>query len=300
MTHVVEGSTLVGMLNTLYDAKSMSNDPETPEDKFRAQRHEFILHYYDMSVQDLSRHLGIGWQSLALVAGAVVVISLAEKNELPAPIAVVIALVAAFWGLLNVLDASYWATRAIAFLANVEALYCYDEDRTVFNPYLGRHPPYKLLDSLRYQFLAIAAFIAILVVYFVYKLAQKAGALNLFGSWELDSMQYVLWVLPPLAVLWGVVLVLRANVTRIEGYHHFVTTSPGPGMMRTRGQARDLLTAGAAAETGILKGEEIQKELRESLAAAKTRNERAAKIAFWVVIGVTAIAVGTLLLDPVT
>src|SRR6266478_147070 len=121
-----------------------------PVTKFNDQRHDFILAYYSMAVQDLSRHLGVGWQTLTSVVGTVALLSLAQESKLPLPVAVTVAVVIGFWGVLNILDADYWATRAIAFLANVEAVYFFRNERKVFNAYAGLHPPLKIMDSLKY------------------------------------------------------------------------------------------------------------------------------------------------------
>ena len=92
--------------------------------------------------------------------------SRAAPGKLPTPFAISSALIIAFWGMWNVIDGNYWAVRAIAFLANVEATYFAEEDRRHFNPYAGRHPPFKLLDSLKYQFLAISLFAVLTMLYF--------------------------------------------------------------------------------------------------------------------------------------
>src|ERR1035441_5950809 len=117
----------------------MCNATQTPPpvnqaEKFADQRHQFILAYYNMSVQDLSRHLGIGWQTMTSVIGTVALVSLTHEGKLPIWFGVDAAMAIAGWGILNILDSDYWATRAIAFLANVEAVYFYHDERAVFNP----------------------------------------------------------------------------------------------------------------------------------------------------------------------
>ena len=59
---------------------------ETPVASSEERRHEFLLHYYDMAVRDLERHLGMGWQTIAFVGGAIVSLSLAYDNKLPVPL----------------------------------------------------------------------------------------------------------------------------------------------------------------------------------------------------------------------
>jgi hypothetical protein len=125
-------------------------EPPDPTAEYRRQRHEFILHYYDMATKDLDRHLKVGWETIAIVAGAIATLSIAPER-LPVPLAVTTSLVILFWGMLHLLDANYWAVRAIAFLANVEAIYFSKEDRRHIHPYVGWHPSFKLLNSLKHQ-----------------------------------------------------------------------------------------------------------------------------------------------------
>src|SRR5690349_10656296 len=81
----------------------------------RGQRHDFIKEYYKMAVADLDRHLKGGWQTIAVLAGGAAVLTVGHDGKMPIPLSVSIALFIAFWGMLNVLDANYWALRAIAF-----------------------------------------------------------------------------------------------------------------------------------------------------------------------------------------
>lgn len=167
-------------------------------DKFEDQRHQFILAYYNMAVADLNRHLGIGWQTLTSVAGVFVLLSIAQEGKLPVPIGVCGAFALAFWGMLNVLDADYWATRAIAFLANVEAVYFYEQDRRIFNPYAGSHPQLKLLDSLKYQlyFAMIAALLSAL--FYAYKVGENTAWLTQLWSKARNTEPFILviWLIP--------------------------------------------------------------------------------------------------------
>jgi hypothetical protein len=112
----------------------------------------FIKEYYKMATSDLDRHLKAGWQTIAVLAGGAAILTAGHDAKIGLPIAVAIALISAFWGVLTVIDANYWSLRAIAFLANVEAVYFSAEDRRYFNPYIGYHPSLKLLNSLRYMF----------------------------------------------------------------------------------------------------------------------------------------------------
>lgn len=216
------------------------NDPKT---MFADHRHQFIIAYYNMAVADLNRHLGVGWQTLTSVAGAFVLLSLAHEGKLPVPVAVSGAIAVSFWGILNVLDADYWATRAIAFLSNVEAVYFYKDDQKNFNPYAGKHPELKLLDSLKYQ-LYFAVFTAwISFIYYIYRVSEKtAWFTNVAGKIKnIDISVHFMWLLPLVVFFLLLAYSASARLKRLEDYRDFVRDCPGPGMVNDRNLVRGVL-----------------------------------------------------------
>lgn len=211
----------------------MQTSSAVPPPAAESQRHDFILHYYDMAVRDLERHLGIGWQTLGAVAGAFVSLSLAQKNELPVPIAVAAAFTIAGWGLLNVIDSNLWALRAIAFLANVESVYFGDDDRRRFNPYVGQHPPFKLMNSLRYQAYVASCFGGISVLYYWYSIMRRARW-SIMIAWQMKNRlpfwDAVFWSLPSFVALFFIVLIIGAQTKHLSEYRDFVRDAPGSGL----------------------------------------------------------------------
>lgn len=137
------------LFGELEEGQFVSNADEERKE-VRAQRHDFIKEYYKMATMDLDRHLKGGWQAIAVLAGGAAILTAGHDGKIGLPIATTIALATAIWAALTVIDANYWSLRAIAFLANVEAIYFSIDDRRYFNPYMGYHPPFKLLNSLRY------------------------------------------------------------------------------------------------------------------------------------------------------
>ncbi len=266
--------------------------PAAEDSGFQERRHQFTLQYYNMAVRDLERHLGIGWQTIALVAGAAASWSLGYGGKLPLPIAVASAIAVGFWGLLNILDSNYWAARAIGFLANVESIYLYVDDAKTYNPYAGKHPPLKLLDSLKYQAYVAIAFILFSLVFYgeaILRRVEKFGGMP--SSVEaVNTVTAAYYALPILVVLAGVNLVLNAYVGRIGDYLSFVVTAPGPGMLTTRGTDRpmDLVDAGL----DKVSGEELQAELRARLS---TRRDLWAKWAPWIRVSSAVLAAATVL-----
>jgi hypothetical protein len=198
----------------------------------RAQRHDFIKEYYKMATMDLDRHLKGGWQAIAVLAGGAAILTAGHDGKIGLPIATTIALATAIWAALTVIDANYWSLRAIAFLANVEAIYFSKDDRRYFNPYMGYHPPFKLLNSLRYLLWLSLIF----------------GAATLLGMlWEIityyptpgfiveklriiNPIRFLFWSIPVFTGLWGGIWIIASYRKRLKDYIDFSHESPGPGV----------------------------------------------------------------------
>lgn len=207
-----------------------SADEERKE--VRAQRHDFIKEYYKMATMDLDRHLKGGWQAIAVLAGGAAILTAGHDGKIGLPIATTIALATAIWAGLTVIDANYWSLRAIAFLANVEAIYFSRSDRRYFNPYMGHHPPFKLLNSLRYL-------LWLSLIFGVANLLDKlweiityypTPRLILAKLHVIDPLRFLYWGIPVLSGLWGGIWILAAYRKRVKDYLNFSHESPGPGV----------------------------------------------------------------------
>lgn len=216
--------------------------------EIRAQRHDFIKEYYKMATADLDRHLKAGWQTIVVLGGGAAILTAGHDAKLGLPIATSLALISALWGALTVIDANYWSLRAIGFLANVEAVYFASEDRAAFNPYIGFHPQYKLLNSLRYMFW-------LCVLFGLAALASMAWEItNHYATPEAIMRQFnvlprarrLLWMSPILLVSWGTFWLANTRRRRLRDYLKFSERSPGPGVRRYREPPRhvDLSTPG--------------------------------------------------------
>jgi len=164
-----------------------------------------------MATPDLDRHLKAGRQTIAVLAGGAAILTAGHDGKIGLPIAVTLALISAFWGILAVIDANYWSLRAIAFLANVEAVYFSAQDRAYFNPYIGHHPALKL-TSLRYMFWLCVTFgnVALLSLLWAISLVYPTATL--------------IWSMPFLVGTWGCVWVIAVWRKRIQEL-----CLPGPG-----------------------------------------------------------------------
>lgn len=241
--------------------------PTNPVEEFRGQRHEFILHYYDMAVKDLESHLQVGWQSISFAAGVIAVLSAGQQGYLPIPIAVIAALSVSFWGIQNILDADLWSRRAIAFLANVEAIYFSYEDRRIFNPYAGSHPPLKILNSLKSQLLAAVVFVFLTILFLGWSASQHVHGFLAAGNRmpQITTLKLSFWLTPVFVFLFLLCAAVKMRRDRVSDYLNFVRDCPGPGMVMGRDKVRGVDLGGSLSAADIVSGEEMQRGVRQNL-----------------------------------
>jgi hypothetical protein len=226
-----------------------------------------------MAVKDLERHLQVGWQSISFAAGVIAVLSAGQQGYLPAPLAVIAALAISFWGVQNIIDADYWARRAIAFLANVEAVYFYYEERRVCNPYAGSHPSLKILDSLNSQLNAALVFSILTIMYFAWSVSHHVHSYLVAGNplSQVSYFKFGFWISPLFFLLFFFSRALRMKRDRISDYQYFVDNCPGPGMVKTRAKWRGVDLDGDALPVDIITGEDLQRPVREEIARQLNR-----------------------------
>jgi hypothetical protein len=208
----------------------MANAEE--EKEIRAQRHDFIKEYYKMATADLDRHLKGGWQAIAVLAGGAAILTAGHDEKIGLPIAISFALLSAFWGAAMVMDANYWSLRAIAFLSNVEVVYFSSQDRKRFNPYIGFHPPFKLMNSLRFVFIACVTFAMICIGDLLWERRGDLASITRFIDVirSKSPAELLLWGMPFLVLAWGLALLARIQLKRLRDYRKFSSESPGPGI----------------------------------------------------------------------
>lgn len=227
------------------------SDPADERKEIRGQRHDFIKEYYRMATMDLDRHLKAGWQTIAVLAGGAAILTAGHEGKIGLPIAISIALISAFWGALSVIDANYWSLRAIGFLSNVEAIYFSAEDRAVFNPYIGYHPRYKLLDSLRYMFLLCTLFGAAALLSLWWEVTRIYPTFA--DIWAhvpaMRPSRLFFWSLPILVSLWGGAWMYKVWRDRLQDYVDFSRGSPGPGVRVKTAELRHVTLQPAAGAT---------------------------------------------------
>ena len=246
---------------------------ETEKKEFRAQRHDFIKEYYKMAVADLDRHLKGGWQTIVVLAGGAAALSAGHQGGIALPVAISIAVLASMWGALTVLDANYWSLRAIAFLANVEAIYFSKEDQLNFNKYAGLHPPFELLNSLKYLFGLCAVFAILSLTNLLWTVGSYFSTLSQVWNRMLaiHSLHFFVWCLPILIFLWGSVWTFAVLRKTIESYLEFSLSSPGPGLRKMTVGWRHIDQTSASYGLPCEIDQDVQVPMQQSLRRLKAK-----------------------------
>jgi hypothetical protein len=263
----------------------------------RAQRHDFIKEYYKMAAMDLDRHLKGGWQTIVVLAGGAAILTAGHDGKIGLPISTAMALVAALWGALTVIDANYWSLRAIGFLANVEAVYLSARDRTHFNPYVGIHPPYKLMDSLRYLFCLCAVFGLAAFVDMLWEISARypTSALIIAKLRTIGALRLAIWGIPVMIAIWGALYVLYTYRKRLENYIEFSHQSPGPGVQLEPGEWRHVTLAPLVGAAAPILEPDTQGNTHSQLDSRLARYNCLVPPAFALVLLITALYVGAVL-----
>lgn len=265
------------------DYREVEVSAQDERKEVRAQRHDFIKEYYKMATLDLDRHLKAGWQTIAVLAGGAAILTAGHDGKIGMPIATMIALFSAFWGVLSVVDANYWSLRAIGFLSNVEAIYFSKEDRRVFNPYVGFHPPFKLLNSLRYMFWLSVLFGAASILNMMWELTNlyktPRGIWNYYIS--LDALPFLFWSLPILVVFWGSYWATAVWLKRLGDYINFSQGAPGPGIRTVSKDYWHVTFEGIEGEGAIDIDRDVQRKMLSSLVAKRSVVSKVIHVLLW-------------------
>lgn len=195
-------------------------------------RHDFLMNYYNMAVNDLDRFQKIGVQTISSLVGFVVVISLGFKGELPLTLSICFGITVLGWGWANIIDSNYWSIRAISFLSNIESVYFKKEERKFFNPYVGYYPPYKIIASLKNQIFLIVIFI---IIAFILSFQPAFDNINNKTVLQaIDNISYLNLLYYSSPIVLNLVLLYFINfrfLARAKDYLSFIQECPGPGLI---------------------------------------------------------------------
>ena len=232
----------------------------------REQRHEFLLQYYNLAKDDLDRFLKIGWQTMAVAAGVVAGLSLGYKGDLPVPFSVAFAYLVLGWGASNLIDSNYWAVRAIAFLANVEAVYFRRSDARYFNPYVGRHPQFRMLPILRNQLHMVVLFAGVATLFLVTNGGRVQSAQSFLEKLDAaNGLKLAIWALPLCFLAFLIARSFGRAHKRAGDYLHFVTECPGPGLLVDDTVVRPIDFSSEPQSSVLQSGDSLQRDTVSAL-----------------------------------
>ena len=241
----------------------------TDQEKYR---HDFLLKYYDMAVKDLDRHLKFGVDTVVVLGAVATALTAIGRDWIPTPIGVSFAFLSIAWGAMSLISSNYWSLRAIAFLANVEAVYFTEEDRSIFNPYIGSHPPYRFISSLRSHLLLFSMLYVLVFLTGGFKfnkthtVCESAWTFLVAGNFDKSW-----WVAALLAIIIPPFLA-REQYKKVKEYRTFVESCLGPGLIKKNPNVRSVnLKFSDENEADVLPPETVQRFTIDD-ALAKMRN----------------------------
>jgi hypothetical protein len=128
------------------------------------RRKDFLIEMYKQMFANINRHILVVWQGIAVLAGAVALFALVERDILTFDLACSLFVLLIGWFVAHVLDASAWFNRNLAIMANVERIFLCDEDLHAVHYYFGKHRPNNRMISHFGIQVAFAIALAILVL----------------------------------------------------------------------------------------------------------------------------------------
>jgi hypothetical protein len=189
------------------------------EDKYRS---EFLLRLYDQCWASINVRITGMWQCVGVLAGAFVVLALAEKEFVPLDIAVAIIILLAGWLLWGLEDASYWYNRNLAIVANIEKQFLHRSDKGRIHPYMAEHRPSKMITHLKIQYcLGIAITIVFVLYHFTERIIPGFGVALTWDNLDLKR------AIPYVVVVFVAISLRVLRKSNAKKYKEFLEKAPG-------------------------------------------------------------------------
>ncbi|OLC25261.1 MAG: hypothetical protein AUH71_01400 [Thaumarchaeota archaeon 13_1_40CM_4_48_7] len=150
-----------------------------PED-----RKQFLIAMYNTMWGNIDRHILVVWQSVGVLAGAITALALVEKQVFSLDLAVTLIVMVGIWQVAHVLDASWWFSRNLRIIANIERQFLTASDVREIHYYFSERRAPKMLDHQKIQLYFGSAVTGIVLLYHFYKRVMP-GLCNSFVYFEL-------------------------------------------------------------------------------------------------------------------
>lgn len=158
-------------------------------------RRDFLVAMYNQMFANINRHILVVWQGIAILAGAVALFALVEKEVLGFDLACSFFVLLLGWFTAHVLDASAWFNRNLTIMTNIEREFLADADLRLIHYYFGKHRPENRMISHFSIQIAFALVLAGLVIgtHFATRIASGFSLPLSFFDWK-RAMPYAVLI----------------------------------------------------------------------------------------------------------
>lgn len=114
-------------------------------------RDQFLIAMYNEMWENINRHILVVWQSVAVLGGAFAALMLAEKQTVPLDYSATIVVLVAAWQIAHVVDASWWFSRNLRIVTNIERQFLRPSDEQEIHCFFKKHRDPSMLEHQKIQ-----------------------------------------------------------------------------------------------------------------------------------------------------
>lgn len=200
------------------------SDRESENGKLLGHRPEFLLQMYRELHEDITRHIMVVWQPIAVVFGSLALVFVESKTSIAIDYTTALAVVLVGWLLGTLYDSSYWYNRNLAMVTNLERLFLRREDLRHVHYYFGKHRKTgSMMSHLRIQW-----YMGILLGLVALSRHALTTMIPILGSaGESESLEIAQALVPYVVAIVTIWKVVNIRNNRNASYREFLSNSPG-------------------------------------------------------------------------
>ncbi len=166
-------------------------------------RKVFLIEMYKKMWDNITRHITVVWQSVAVLGGAIAALALVEKGTLPFDYAATLLVLVGAWQAAHVIDANFWYNRNLLIITNIERQFLNVDDLRKVHYYFEKHREPDLLDHFRIQ-VVFGPTVAGLVLLLHFASRVYPGMIAEGSTFEpTRAMPYAVAVAAPVLLRWA-------------------------------------------------------------------------------------------------
>lgn len=181
-------------------------------------REQFLITMYGSMWDNINRHIGVIWHSVAVLLGAFAVFGLVEKQVMPVDFAAALIVIVSVWQIAHVFDASYWVNRNLLILRNIECQFLDHSDLKEIHYYFRKARRWSMIEHFKIQ---LALGVVVILLTLLYHVTKQGIPTGLRSPAELSK------ALPYAALIPGVIGVLVIRFKQARAYRGLAKESPG-------------------------------------------------------------------------